>query len=105
MSALRAWLRAERGQENRTALARRELPNREPEADVHVHGRDCECDWMFAALSGRPVPTCGVEGRYPWPGLVAMQTWADRPVVAVEVLLPSHDQFDALLSLYESAFP
>lgn len=74
-SALRAWLRQERAREHAewmdadrytwdevpvfgtrlTARIARPGSMREPRADVHIHGRDCDQGW----------PTCGVEGEYP----------------------------------------
>jgi hypothetical protein len=85
-SALRSWLRRERAREydrrvwgrlfevsasmddirkNLAVLVARPFEGmREPTADVHIHGRDCEwLDWP-RPLRRRPA-TCGVEGEYP----------------------------------------
>lgn len=94
LSALRTWLRQERAREHAAWLddpglewvevsmdepgytARIQVPRslREPRADVHIHGRDCDYEplrWLVTdyikGLSWYQWvrAKCGVEGEYP----------------------------------------
>jgi hypothetical protein len=92
VSALRTWLRRERAREyaDRVAMTWSLFPSiiREPNADRHIHGRDCEwrltraeraaywetcrrltvfTRWQtgVAGIEVMPRTTCGVEGEYP----------------------------------------
>jgi endogenous inhibitor of DNA gyrase (YacG/DUF329 family) len=84
-SALRTWLRRERAREyyaryhhgrffvcygpGEICAGKPFEGMREPRADIHIHGRDCDMNTNLCGTVGvtccRLPATCGVEGDYP----------------------------------------